>query len=233
MPARSTIQELVFLFILHMHKSGNSGNILFLILIAVALFAALSYVITSSMRSSGGVQKEKDDLILSEFFNQAMSMRSSVVRYQVSQGRPPVLARTDGGLYFPSLGNIELYPPQRIHDETLVPEWLYIWILTETRARVQGIEVGSESQDLYLIVQGIKENFCEMINENLLGSSTIPVATNGPPTSSYIQSGILRNGADFYDAGPAGAWDLPHAEGCFSTGAFAGGYAVFFQVAER
>lgn len=63
-------------------SSEQTGNVLFLILIAIALFAGLSYVVTGSLRSSGSepVQKEIANVDASEVTNYAVSLRTAITR---------------------------------------------------------------------------------------------------------------------------------------------------------
>jgi len=68
-------------------KTDNreSGNVLFLILIACALFAALSYVIINSTRTSGGsISKEKAKLEASALTQFGTSMEVAVGRLLIS-----------------------------------------------------------------------------------------------------------------------------------------------------
>lgn len=64
-------------------RQGTEGNALFLILIAVALFAGLSYVISHSTRSSSG-QNEREwiKMVQAQLDNLTLTLGSTVLRHQ-------------------------------------------------------------------------------------------------------------------------------------------------------
>lgn len=70
------------------YKKTARGNVLFIILIAVALFAALSYAITSSMRSGGsdGTSAEKMRTDIATMMQYTSSLRQGVMRLILSNG---------------------------------------------------------------------------------------------------------------------------------------------------
>lgn len=68
-------------------RRGEQGNVLFLILIAVALFAALSYAVTQSSRSGAGDAAGETNLINSSTLTQyPAGIRTALVRMIISRG---------------------------------------------------------------------------------------------------------------------------------------------------
>lgn len=64
----------------------NSGNALFLILIAVALFAALSYAVTQSGRGGGNTAAEQAQLQAARVMNFAARVQQAVTRLRLING---------------------------------------------------------------------------------------------------------------------------------------------------
>lgn len=64
----------------------ENGNALFLILIAVALFAALSYAITSSSRGSGNINKEQAQIASAQVLQYLESINQAMLRMKVVNG---------------------------------------------------------------------------------------------------------------------------------------------------
>lgn len=64
----------------------ENGNALFLILIAVALFAALSYALTSSSRGGGNVKKENAEITAAAIGEYISSLRQGIQRLKLLNG---------------------------------------------------------------------------------------------------------------------------------------------------
>ena len=75
-----------------MHDSR--GNALFLILIAVALFAALSYAVTQSGRGGGSIDKEQNLIAAAQLSQAGAAFQSAVQRFSLTSGISPSLIKT-------------------------------------------------------------------------------------------------------------------------------------------
>ncbi len=111
------------LFLLCYNKSmKQAGNVLFLILLAVALFAALSYAVTQSSRSGGkNASDEKARLVVAEILNYENAIRMAAQRIRMrgdycephSVVPPDMVDRSsscgnsyDGMIFHPEGGNV-------------------------------------------------------------------------------------------------------------------------------
>lgn len=69
---------------MHPYRSKQTGNALFLILIAVALFGALSYALTQSSRGGGGnSSKEQATLLAAQVVSTANTIQQGVMRFSM------------------------------------------------------------------------------------------------------------------------------------------------------
>jgi len=171
---------------------NDKGNALFLILIAVALFAALSYAVTQSGRSGGGVDKEQTTLAAAELIQQVSAMRSYITRLyildEVDQIKLndsaynaagdiylPDGTKTTGrtiGIFNTSEGGIPVqYPAVGVRGDD---SFIY---MANSNLQENGIELGSASLDEFFW-QVVSQTACEEINRKLYNSATIPTLTN-------------------------------------------------------
>lgn len=91
----------------------QSGNALFLILIAVALFAALSYAITQSGRGGGGIDREQAALSAARIMDYTSLLSQGITRLKLIGGVP------DNMLDFDSEQRLQTSGAEYSHDNTL------------------------------------------------------------------------------------------------------------------
>lgn len=65
---------------------SQSGNVLFIILLAIVLFAALSYAVSNMMRGGTTVGSEKSLLLASDVINYARSVKDAVDLVRIANG---------------------------------------------------------------------------------------------------------------------------------------------------
>jgi hypothetical protein len=224
-------------------KNNQHGNVLFLILIAVALFAALSYAVTQSTRGGGDADVEKLQTNAAQIVQYAGSVGVAVQRIMVAGGYTFLdIDSVDSGLsssdnaactsdecsvFNANRNGVQYIPPQ---EE---------WIIADTGAGnwgeyrivhfpVNGVgTTGGADQELVWVLPFIKEKLCMTINEKV-GITSAGVA---PPTALL---GINLIG--WYTGGTAGGNLLSDAGGLLDghhTGCFeesGGGIYHFYHV---
>lgn len=166
------------------------GNILFLILLAVVLFAALAYAVTSSMRGGGNdSSKENAKLAASQLMNYATLVENAVMRMSFSTppqniqywtGANSGCTTTSCRLFHPDGGGVADIP---IDKKYLLGPPAGGW---EIRLiRVAG--VGTDKPEIAIGFFGIKKEICQAINE--MAGITTNSSYGVPVGATIINSG--------------------------------------------
>lgn len=173
-------------------RSGEEGNVLFLILIAVALFAALSYAVTQSSRSGGGDTSETTLINSAQITQYPASIRTSIIRMLVSGNvaADEVLfdvpndftancgvANVDRCVFHPKGGGATYSeaPPEVVTVTTPQP-WVFN---SENEIALVGTTVGGNapsatSADIIAFLPNVTDLVCRRLNEQLGIGSAIP-----------------------------------------------------------
>tara|TARA_B100000780_G_scaffold279030_1_gene255066 strand:- start:1147 stop:1884 length:738 start_codon:yes stop_codon:yes gene_type:complete len=189
-------------------RRGERGNVLFLILIAVALFAALSYAVTSSSRSGGGDANDESALVRSAQITQyPSSVRTSMIRMMVSNSIDPTDMIFAGPSDFSTAcddvnverPNCVFHPLGGAATLTNIPADLMVgtvageWVFS---ANYEIVDIGTSDtaasdagNDIIAFLPGITNGLCARINEELgISGNTTDAGTDWDltDTSEYM-----------------------------------------------
>ena len=230
---------------------GNErGNVLFLVLIAVALFAALSFAVTQSTQSGGGdVSGETNSVNSSQIIHFTTDVNVSIARMLINRqdvdklefNKPVDFAKCTPGfgrcVFHPQGGGIVYAPaPGNVMASTNEADWIFNG---ENEVNLLGTSTGDDTSspstaDLIAFLPGVSQNICASINGKL-GISGIPVET-GIDFSSASNM-VNTNGSTDTSMNGSGAtigFDVSALDhqplGCFEQG---GIYVYYHAVVER
>jgi hypothetical protein len=220
-----------------MHNNNQSGNVLFLILIAVALFAALSYAVTQSTRSGGGSTDREQALLGSAALTQyPTSLRTSVIR-MILGGIDVRQLAFNGPAAFGSVSTRRLvfHPDgggavfQQAPADVMAAAAAASWTHNAQLAVPQVGRDGTGGNDLIAFIAGVTQGTCERINEELgfglSGSGECGLYQGNVPQLELTDTNITTNMTDAYSFPASASQVLQCASG---TGAFVGRAAGCF-----
>jgi hypothetical protein len=236
------------------YNNHEKGNVLFLILIAVALFAALSYAVTSSTRSGGSATKETNQLNAAAIVQTGSSLQTAVMRMSIGGVSassllftPPsdFAANTSRYVYHPEGGSATY---QEVAAKQMATGQPGKWVVN---GQFNISAIGTSNADIIAFLPGIPLELCLLINnQNGLFAGAVtpgtPVAFASNVSATYNKSmadadtrGANGEGTITVDATiPASPTAFPadyaaKPSGCFQNGGGSGEYVYYTALIER
>lgn len=197
---------------IHKINQKQHGNALFLILIAVALFAALSYAITQTSRGGGSITKETNMLAARGLVEYATQLRITIDRMRITNNcsDTEISFEHDGTSVYdnpssPADGRCQVFHTngggmdyRNAHAEALLSGASGTWVFN-TANEVIGVGTdcsGNACTELVAQVSRVKRDVCLEIN-NRLG---VDNPSGEPPDESDIITGGFFTGTYSYGA---------------------------------
>lgn len=197
---------------------SNKGNALFLILIAVALFAALSYAVTQSGRGGGTTSKENASLAASQATQFLSAVRMTATR-MILTGTPAtsldfnspatgvdaIFSSTGGGMAYPAV-------PSNIGNAT---DWGFVDVQGTTGEFIAGVGTNTTTtgREAFGGIADISLAACTAINKGLGLTGSAP-AVNSAITGMSATYTVGTNVIDAYPGQPFGCMN-PENDGFY------------------
>lgn len=237
----------------------QQGNALFLILIAVALFAALSYAITQSGRGSGSAAKEQAVLEAAKLLQYATNIQQAVSRMRLVNGCSDTSISFENTV-ISGYANASAPVNKSCHVFDVAgggQTWQLPaagsgttnnWFFTgESCVYAVGTGLtdcytanGAADSDLMIALSGVSKDVCVQINKGLgiNNPSGNPPQSNNQTWDSPVAlfTGTYTQGGHAVQSDQSGQIDLyGKAVGCFNGEVFpaAGTYTVYMVLIER
>ncbi|MGB1076938.1 MAG: hypothetical protein ACPG05_01415 [Bdellovibrionales bacterium] len=232
----------------------QQGNVLFLILIAVALFAALSYAITQSTRGGGDTTDDKDNITASQIVQYSTLIKTAVDRMKIINGcddteisahadfwghnkyRHTPEVRNKCKIFHPDGGGVSyMDPPDEWLDLAMsVGENYNAWSLNAERITGVGTDTVNSGTDLMIHLCCLPKSTCLKINKNL----GVPEYSGDPPREhDHIHTNYEFTGDYSYSGGLNTGSEAKPFEGetiaCIEEGNTLGEYTYYHVLIER
>lgn len=218
------------------HENSQHGSVLFYILIAVLLFAALSYAVSGMLRGSSNPVTERDSLLASGVLDFGKSLRQAVQVMRVSKQcdesdisfeKSPfdgsdasyvnASAPTDFSchIFHPSGGGVGYMSAQNQED----------WSFT---GHFNIDDVGTSDVELIAVLP-VNRELCEMLNTKLdISNATIQTLVNDGAAAGNTHTPYI--GSFTATGGVAAAAYSGKMAGCYKSSASSGTDYTFYQV---
>lgn len=228
-----------------MASGAHRGNVFFMLLLGIALFAALSMALVKmGDRQGQDVTPEKAKLIATRVVAHAREVKEAVRRLYAG-GISEADLRFARPAIVDDYGDITVNPTNQLYSETgggvhysappngASTDTDSIWEFFGNSALPQ---VGTDAADLTIVLPKVNEDVCHQINALLGYSVTAAIPTDSAGGCVYSAtgadrfSGTFKTGGDINTMGTTGFTILPAPQACVSCG---GTYHYYNVLLER